>query len=93
MAILQPGEENVIDITVNSDFHKKFIEAERTELILHLREYFKNPSLSYRFHVNESEDDTNGDKPLSTKEHFAMLSEKYPGLKALKDRMKLELDI
>jgi len=93
MATLQPGEDNVIDITVNSDFHKKFIEAERTQLILHLREYFKNPSLSYRLHVNESEDNTNGDKPLSTKEHFAMLTKKYPGLKALKDRLKLELDI
>jgi DNA polymerase-3 subunit gamma/tau len=93
LATLRPVDQNQFEIAVTGDFHKKFIEAERADLIEHLRDFFKNTLLSYSFLVAESEEGEEKDKPLSSKEHFSVFSEKYPKVKVLKERLKLEIDL
>lgn len=92
MASLRQAEINQIEISVTGDFHKKFIEAERSDLIAHLRNFFKNPALSYFFLVADAGEEEK-EKPLSSKEHFLAMAEKFPKVKALKERLKLEIDI
>jgi DNA polymerase III subunit gamma/tau len=92
-AELKVSGENCIEITVESVFHKKFIEAERSELIHFLQDYFNNRLLTYQFLIVKK-GTTEGpvEKPLSTKEQYLKLIEEFPCIRLLKDKLKLELD-
>ncbi|MEO6404183.1 MAG: DNA polymerase III subunit gamma/tau [Ferruginibacter sp.] len=85
--------ENNITIITGSILEQKFIEAERSRLIYHLQQYFNNRQLVYQLKVEESPlEQIPGEKTLNTREQFNLLAEKYPLLKELKDRLRLELD-
>lgn len=93
MAILKITDENSFDIITQSNMNLKFIESERSDLILYMQEFFNNRFLKYRLILVETETiNDNTDKPLNSKEQYKLLSEEYPLIKELKDRLKLELD-
>jgi DNA polymerase-3 subunit gamma/tau len=93
MAQVAAAEENSITITVSGKFHKKFIEGERADLLQLLQDYFNNSLLSFKFQVQEEEVKDEGPKPLSSREQYMMLSATNPWIRALKERLKLEVDI
>jgi DNA polymerase-3 subunit gamma/tau len=93
MATVSPAEENTLEITVQGDFHKKFIDSERSELIVHLQRFFKNRTVTYRFNVLPEPEQDNTQRSLSSKEQYMMLSKQYPWVKALRERLKLEIDL
>ncbi|MEO7266035.1 MAG: DNA polymerase III subunit gamma/tau [Ferruginibacter sp.] len=85
--------ENNLNIITGSVLEQKFIEAERSRLIHHLQEYFNNRLLVYQLMVEETaSEQVPGEKTLSTREQFNQMADKYPLLKELKDRLRLELD-
>lgn len=87
------NNNNNFSIITGSVLEQKFIEAERSRLIHHLQQYFNNRQLVYQLVVEETElEQLPGEKALSTREQYNLLAEKYPLLKELKDRLKLELD-
>jgi DNA polymerase-3 subunit gamma/tau len=87
------NNDNNFTIITGSVLEQKFIEAERSRLIHHLQQYFNNRQLVYQLMVEESESEqVPGEKALSTREQFNLMAEKYPLLKELKDRLRLELD-
>ena len=58
-----------------------------------MQTYFKNYNLNIHVQLIENpEDDTPVERPLSTKEQFMLMIEKYPMVKDLKVRLGLELD-
>jgi len=92
-AELKVVDENSFDIITESNMHQKFIEAERSDLIHFMQQFFNNRLLKYQFILIEKEmpADT-GEKPLTLKQRYQLLTEEYPLIKELKDRLKLELD-
>lgn len=93
MADLHVVDNNSFDIITSSNMHQKFIEAERSDLIHFMQDYFNNRFLTYQLILVEKETPakTTG-KPLTTKQQYQILSEEYPLIKELRDRLKLDLD-
>jgi len=93
MAVLQVIDENSFEIITENKIQQKFIESERAPLIAHLQQFFKNRLLTYQVTlVEKASDPADTEKPLSSKEQYALLVAQYPLIKELKDRLKLDLD-
>jgi DNA polymerase-3 subunit gamma/tau len=58
-----------------------------------MQQFFNNRLLKYQLILIENEQaaDTE-DKPLNTKQQYLLLTEEFPLIKELKDRLKLDLD-
>ena len=81
------------DIITASNIQQKFIDQERASLIEHIQTFFNNKQLTYQVMVEESnEQEKPAEAPLNTKELFQRMTEQYPLVKELKDRLKLDLD-
>jgi DNA polymerase-3 subunit gamma/tau len=93
MVTVKPLDNNCAEIRVETPFQSKFIEAERSDLVPHLQQFFNNRFLTYQIIVHEKEESAGEThKPLSRKEQYLLLVEQYPYIKELRDRLKLELD-
>lgn len=93
MASLKVVDENSFNIITESYLNMKFIEAERSDLIHFMQQYFNNRLLKYQLILEEKETpEEKGEKQLNTKQQYQLLAEEYPLIKELKDRLKLELD-
>ncbi len=92
-AELRIDDENNFTIITEGKVQQKFIENERSGLINFLQKYFSNKLLKYSMEIMEQEtgeiDET---KSLTSKQQYQLLIEKYPLIKELKDRLRLELD-
>jgi DNA polymerase-3 subunit gamma/tau len=92
-AILNIIDESNFEIITDNNIQHKFIEAERSGLIYHLQDYFNNKDLAYQLIISEKiEVIETGPKPMNAKEHFRVLTEQYPMIKDLKEKLKLDLD-
>jgi DNA polymerase-3 subunit gamma/tau len=81
------------DVIVYGNIQLGFLKQEKTALLQHVQQFFKNPNINIVVQLmEEPEDLTPVEKPLSTKEQFMRMTEKYPLVKDLKDRLGLELD-
>jgi DNA polymerase III subunit gamma/tau len=90
---LQVLNENLVEIIVNGDIHKTFIEVERPALITHLQKYFSNRLLTYQIRVEEiTNDEPQGPVALTRNQQYVKMIEEYPLVKELRDRLKLELE-
>lgn len=93
MAELHVVDDNCFDIITSSNMHQKFIEAERSDLIHFMQAYFNNRLLSYQLVLVEKEIPAAvSGQQLSTKQQYQLLSEEYPLIRELRDRLKLDLD-
>jgi DNA polymerase-3 subunit gamma/tau len=93
MATLQVISDNNVEIITESNIQQKFIENERAALIDHLQGHFCNKQLVYTLTLIEKEQEmVTTERPLNTKEQYQKLTEEYPLVKELRDRLKLELD-
>jgi DNA polymerase-3 subunit gamma/tau len=58
-----------------------------------MQQYFNNNQLKYKITINEKAPEVeNGPKPITAKEHYKMLTEEYPLIKELKEKLKLDLE-
>ncbi len=81
------------EIICNGNIQLGFLKQEKTALLEHIQHFFHNPGLNMHVDLIEAPEDTNPvERPLSTKEQFMKMTEKYPLVKELKDRLGLELD-
>ena len=93
LSTIQITDENNFEIITDTVIQQKFIEAERSELVSYMQQYFNNNQLKYKITVDEKPVEVdNGPKPLTAKEHFKMLSDEYPLIKELKEKLKLDLE-
>jgi DNA polymerase-3 subunit gamma/tau len=81
------------EVQVYGNIQLGFLKQEKTALLQHVQGFFKNPNINILVQlVEEPEDLTPVERPLSTKEQFMRMAEKYPLIKDLKDRLGMELD-
>ncbi len=93
MARLSIVHEGSFEVFCNNNLEMKFIEAERARLGEYLQKTFNNKMLLYNIIIDEQPgSDEPTERPLNTKEQFMAMSENYPLLRELKDRLKLDLD-
>jgi DNA polymerase III subunit gamma/tau len=83
----------LFEITCFGNVQLGFLKQEKTSLLEHIQHFFHNPSINIHVELVENQEEENpADKPLSTKEQFMRMVEKYPLVKELKDRLGMELD-
>ena len=93
MASLRITDNNSFEIITTNNLQQKFIENERNKLFDHLHKLLKNRQLQFTVLIEEViEDKADIQAPLSSKEQYQKMTENYPLVKELKDRLKLELD-
>jgi DNA polymerase III subunit gamma/tau len=93
IAELRIDDENNFTIITEGKVQQKFIENERSGLITFVQKYFNNKLLKYSMEIVEQETgETDETKALTSKQQYQLLIEKYPLIKELKDRLRLELD-
>ena len=93
LAKLSIENNDTFIITLPNRLHQKFIESERELVLEHLQKVFYNRALTYRFIVlEEKAEKENIAVELSHKQQFQRLSEQFPNIKILKEKLKLELD-
>jgi DNA polymerase III subunit gamma/tau len=83
----------LVNVRCFGELQLGFLKQERTHLLEHLQQFFRNPALNIHPELIEQPmEQVVGPRPLSTKEQYLKLVEKYPLVKELKDRLGLELD-
>ncbi len=92
-AVLRIEDENNFTVITEGALQQRFIETERSGLIEYLHKYFGNKLLKYGMEIVEDERKQDDDpKSLTSKQQYQLLIEKYPLVKELKDRLKMEID-
>ncbi|MFN8264787.1 MAG: DNA polymerase III subunit gamma/tau [Chitinophagaceae bacterium] len=85
--------EELVEVVCNGEIQFEYFKQERAHLADHLQQFYHNPAITVQSELILSEEDTTpAERPLSTKEQYLKMSEKYPLVKELRDRLGLELD-
>jgi DNA polymerase-3 subunit gamma/tau len=93
MAVLRLQDANSFIALVSNNIQFRFIEQQGLKAAQFLKEKLHNNLLQF-FIVMEENKETKlvGEIPLTAREQFQKMTEKYPLVKELKDRLRLELD-
>lgn len=93
LALLRIKDDNSFEAVTANNIEQKFIEQERNHLFHFLQEKLHNRLLQFTVIVEEN----SSDRPvievtMTSKEQFQKMTEEFPLVKELKDRLRLELD-
>jgi DNA polymerase-3 subunit gamma/tau len=92
-AELRIVDEQKFEILTNNNLEQRFVEQEKRQLSDLLQEKFRNKNISFSVTIREqSANHVHLEKKRSKREQFQQISELYPLVKELKDKLKLELD-
>lgn len=94
LAQLEIINELSFRIAVNALTQQKFIEQEKALLIDHLQTAFNNRAITFTIIINESSLHENVPihLTLNSKQKFERIAEQFPLVRALKDKLKFEVD-
>ena len=80
-------------ITISAITQQRFIEQEKMLLADYIQQAFNNRSIQFNIIVEEGEKtEIPARITLNSRQRFEKIAEKYPLIKELKDRLKLEID-
>ncbi|MDP9230109.1 MAG: DNA polymerase III subunit gamma/tau [Bacteroidota bacterium] len=92
-AKLQIIDENSFEVITANNLEQKFLEKERNKACLFLQQQLNNKSLKFTIRIEENTElRPKVEAHLSAREQFIKMTEQYPLVKELKDRLRLELD-
>jgi DNA polymerase-3 subunit gamma/tau len=90
VSLMAPGE---IGITSRNIVQNNFLKEEKLAISAFFKEKFHNPAIVLTLMLDESQQTVDiGPAPLSSREQFQKMTEKYPLVKELKDKLNMELD-
>ncbi|WP_343688376.1 DNA polymerase III subunit gamma/tau [Chitinophaga sp.] len=93
LAVISMIGPEEIGITSRNIVQFRFMEEEKLSISQFFKDKFRNNGLVLTLHLDESQQTADiGPAPLSSREKFAKMVEKYPLVKELKDKLNLELD-
>lgn len=93
LALLKLLGATEIGIVSRNIVQFRFMEEEKLEISDFFKQKFNNPALILTLQLDESQQTQDiGPAPLSSREQFQQMAEKYPLVKELKDRLNMELD-
>jgi len=80
-------------VTISSLTSQKFVEQERMMLIDHLQKAFNNRTISFTVLVDAGEmEEVPAHLRMNSRQKYERIAEQYPLVKALKEKLKLEID-
>ncbi|NIG53121.1 DNA polymerase III subunit gamma/tau [Chitinophaga sp. Cy-1792] len=93
LAVLKMLNADEIGIVSRNIVQFRFMEEEKLVISEFFKEKFNNPMIILTLQLDESQQTQDiGPAPLSSREQFQQMSEKYPLVKELRDRLGMELD-
>jgi DNA polymerase-3 subunit gamma/tau len=94
MATVNIIDELVFEITADTRIQQQFIESEKVGLLIHVQDFFNNPKVQFLVQLNPSADieEVVKDQPLSLREQYFRMIERYPIIKEMRDQLNLDLD-
>ena len=85
-----PEEINIVSRNI---VQFRFMEEEKLAISAFFKEKFRNPAIVLTLGLDETQQTVDiGPAPLSSREQFQKMTEKYPLIKELKDKLNMELD-
>jgi DNA polymerase-3 subunit gamma/tau len=87
-------DELVFEIAADTRIQQQFIESEKVGLLIHVQDFFNNPKVQFLVQLNPSADleEVTKDQPLSLREQYFKMIERYPIIKEMRDQLNLDLD-
>jgi DNA polymerase-3 subunit gamma/tau len=87
-------DELVFEIMADTRIQQQFIESEKVGLLIHVQDFFNNPKVQFLVQLNPSADveEVIKDQPLSLREQYFKMIERYPIIKDMRDQLNLDLD-
>jgi len=87
-------DELVFEIMADTRIQQQFIESEKVGLLIHMQDFFNNPRVQFLVLLNPSADveEVVKDQPLSLREQYFRMIERYPVIKDMRDQLNLDLD-
>lgn len=86
--------QSLIEIVVDTVLQQKFIDEERADLVSHFQGFFNNRILTYQVIVEEDPNKIKNEPVrLTHQQQFELLTQKYPLVQELRDRLGLKLDL
>lgn len=80
-------------VKVNSIIQQKFIDQEKMNFLETIWDYYNNRKINFEFEVDDTHPENETEtKHLTSRQKFQIISEKYPLVKELKDRLNLNLE-
>ena len=93
LAALRIKDDNSFEVVTANNLEQKFIEKERNTLFVFLQERLQNRLLQFYVIIEENADlRPKIEITLNSTQQFQKMSEMYPLVKELKERLKLDLD-
>ena len=93
MAVLRVDDEFNFTVITEGVLQQRYFELERSSLIPYMQKYFGNKLLKYAIEVKENElSGESEQKTLTSKQQYDFLIKKYPLIKEMKDKLKMEID-
>lgn len=93
LAQLRIRDENSFEVITSNNIEQKFIEQERNHLFHFLHQQLQNRLLQFSVMIEENQAARPRIEPsLTSTQQFQKMTELYPLVKELKDRLRLELD-
>lgn len=93
LALLKVKDENSFEVVTANTVEKQFIEQDRNHVFPFLQEKLKNRLLQFTIIVEDkAENRPVIELTLTSKEQYQKMSELYPMVRELKERLKLDLD-
>ena len=90
---LEVVSDELFKVTVATSLEQKFIEQEKLNLLDQLKTFYKNKNIGFKIEVVEGpKEEVVKEEQMSTREKYQIMTDKYPMIKELRDRLKLELD-
>jgi DNA polymerase-3 subunit gamma/tau len=87
-------DELVFEIMAETSIQQQFIESEKVGLLIHVQDFFNNPKVQFMVQLNPSAnlEEVVKDQPLSLREQYFKMIERYPIIKEMRDQLNLDLD-
>jgi len=93
LAKRQIDDENNFTVWVDSTIQQKFIEQEKRDVLELLWKHYNNRAIMFTVKVDASAQPVIvQEATINSRERFEILSEQYPLIKVLKDKLKLQIN-
>lgn len=82
------------DVFVTTKIQQQFIESERTNLLIHMQDFFNNPRIQFKISLDPAaeKEPVVTEQTLSQRDQYLKMISMYPLVKEMRDQLNLDLD-
>ena len=93
-ASISVTSEVQFDVFVTTRIQQQFIESERTQLLIHMQDFFNNPRIQFKISLDPDaeKDPLPSEQTLSQRDQYLKMISLYPLVKEMRDQLNLDLD-